>query len=744
MRRRARFPPGTGEKVVTERRALLSGLQPQPLGSYFAALGVLRICAIQHDARVRGAFTHNGFVLDGIDADELTTMLLDRYVPTPVLSPWNNASGFYDSDKGEKAANAMKELALANNARFIPLLRATEQARALIRGRGYDDAPKDDAKAAFIALLRSSLPDDAIGWIDAVAVVDDEDFRAMPVLGSGGNEGVFEYSGAFMTSLVDTLLGDRDRSRELLGAAIFNTPTSKLVERPAGQFNPGSAGGFNTGPGFESKSLPNNPWAFILLIEGTIVWASAIASRQRGIETRFRFAVSPFTVRHRAAGYGSASKAENDSQRVRAEVWVPVWQRPAPLSEVSRFIAEGRVDLRGPNHSRKHAIDSVDFVDAVASLGVDRGVQSFVRYAFMKRRGDSFLALPAGVLPVQQRREIDLVRQLDGQLAQLDTFLRQFKGEGPPAQIVSWRRAIDDARFDVAQRGGHDAMRLLVRAIGALEMVLARRDPGKSPSLSRPLGGLAAAWVDACGDSVEVRLAAALASIAATGGAGPMRAYLAPLDPREPRRYAPAARALAWEGVDLADRLANVLRRRFLDARMRSGERATKTKNPTWGACAVSLTDVANFLDGSLDERALEELMFGFSWVTWVREQRFAVPSLADGVLPLRRVYCLLRLLFQPSHIVHRGEELRLIPDPAIVSLLRAGRVTDAVAIAHRQLRTKGLRPRRVIDRDVDDGVFGRRLAAALLIPTWEGRALIAGALVPDPDSDRPQTGEHI
>jgi CRISPR-associated protein Csx17 len=190
----------------------------------------------------------------------------------------------------------------------------------------------------------------------------------------------------------------------------------------------------------------------------------------------------------------------------------------------------------------------------------------------------------------------------------------------------------------------------------------------------------------------------------------------------------------------LADRLANVLRRRFLDAQMRSGEGPNDTRNPTWVERRVSLADVATFIDGNLDERALEELMFGF---TWVNAQRRDTPAVAIGA-PLPRAYSLLRLLFQPGPIVHRGEKLHLLPDPAILSLLRAGRIADAVAIASRQLSAKGLRPRHVIDRGADGAGLGRRIAAALLIPTLETRALTANALLPDAsDFDGEQPGDH-
>lgn len=702
------------------RSVLLQGLQSQPLGSYLASLGVLRVCAAQLSSVVRGAFTQTGFLLEGTDESELLGFLLDRWAPASVLTPWNNASGFYPSSKGRLAEAAMKAITTANTPRFSSLVHSILRVRALVQKAGYQVAPEGEEKAAFIARLRGALSDDAVAWLDAVAVVDADDVRMMPVLGSGGNEGVLDYSGLFLRSIQETLLSTRERSSQLLEAALFGRPTDALIERPAGQFTPGSAGGFNTGFGFESKDLPNNPWLFLLLIEGTIVWASSIASRQQGTNSGYRFAVSPFTVRHKAAGYGSAG--DGDPKQTRAEVWVPVWRKAAGLTEVKQFIAEGRAEVGG-----KHASDSIDFVDAVSSLGVDRGVDSFVRYTFIKRRGDSYLALPASTLEVSYKREVDLLRQLDGELAILDRFLARFPGEeGPPAMLVALRRAIDEARFDAAARGGHEAMLRLVRAIGALEIVLSRRDPGKEPKLPRLLGGLGAEWVDACGESIEVNIAAALASISATGSAGSIRSYLAPTDLQNPTWYAPSPRTIAWSGLDLSDRLANVLQKRLLDIRAKGPGK----QNPTWGARTASLNEVSIFLSpGALDEKALEELFFGFAWVQHqTRTGRIKIES-----PPLPRSYALLKLLFLSGGVSRRSEKVYLTPDASIVPLLRAGRISDAVAKASSQLRARKFQPRRVTEVYSDnDAVMGRRLAASLLIPVLQTEELLKIALLPE------------
>jgi CRISPR-associated protein Csx17 len=703
----------------------LHGLQPQPLASYLAALGVLRLVATQVRPRVRGWFDRTGFRLDGIGEDELVDFLCDRYQPSPILTPWNGASGFFPSDKAGPAVEALAALLPARDVRFDCLRRTFGLMKERVSDLGLTEVPKKDVKARFIEALRAEVPDEAVAWIDAVAVIDGDSARMMPLLGTGGNDGVLDFSSLFLRSLVEALLGDRIRRRELLVSRLFARPTLSLMKAPAGQFDPGNAGGFNTGPGF-AHSTPTNPWTSVLLIEGTLVWAGTTSTRQRGLGSSYRFAASPFTVRHTAIAHGSASSTENSSKNARGEIWAPIWRRPATFSEVCRFIAEGRLDVRGRHRAVRRANDSLGAVDAIASLGVDRGVDEFVRYALVKRLGKAFLALPAGRVEVRYRREVDLLEQLDVELDRLDRFLARFPGKGPPALLEGKRRAIDEARFEVALRGGHDAMCTLVRAIGALELVLSRRDPGKEPALGQPLGGLSPAWIAACGDSTEVRLAAAIASLSATGAVLPMRAYLSPLDPRNVLRYAPAARAIAYVGVDVYDRLGSVLARRLLDARRTSGD---VQANPTWGAVTAELDDVARLIAGEVDERALEELLFGFSWVRHAPSERDRRTGDA-GAPPIPTDYALLRLLFLATRLETPDGRRVVVPDSSIVPLLRGGRVADALEVARRQLVSCGLRPRTVAASS-DGAPHGRRLAAALLVPVAATDALLSRALVP-------------
>src|ERR1035441_4254608 len=77
----------------------LAACASTPLASYLKALGVFRIIGTQADASARGCWHQGRFNLDSqLDGDQLVAFFLKRYEPSPLIAPWNGASGFYEGD----------------------------------------------------------------------------------------------------------------------------------------------------------------------------------------------------------------------------------------------------------------------------------------------------------------------------------------------------------------------------------------------------------------------------------------------------------------------------------------------------------------------------------------------------------------------------------------------------------------------------------------------------------------------
>lgn len=582
---------------------------------------------------------------------------------------------------------------------------------------------KGSGKEDIISACRDRLNDQVSEWIDASTLIAPDGSAAYPpILGTGGNDGRFEFSNNFMGCIVSLFMSNTESSESLLKNTLFDEKTESLQNISIGQYDPSRTGGFNQGNGIENKDeFKANPWAFILTFEGTIPWASSVVKSKNLSVRNDPLLRSPFTVRSVQVGYNSS--AENEKSR--AEIWIPLWKNPTHYRELKSFLSEGRANV-----GKNTVANSIEFAEAVRSLSVDRGISNFVRYNLLERRGKSYLALPTGIFDVHYKEESDLIRELNPLLSQLNSALR---GDNIPESFKSARRRIDEKIYDSLLYGGKTNVKYLISAIGQFEKLVSKSGNSSNPVIKKPISGLSPRWIDFANDdkSLEVRIAAAIASIGSIGGVGPIRANISPVDPKRPYQWSTGRGQFAWEGNSLYARLSSVLARRMMDA-----ERLGVKQNPLWGAIRLSIEDINAFIEGHIDESLVEDLIFGFSWIDWNKKDDIAELNKSlfekdkrwnNPVKPgvISRPYALLKLLFLPDDIPKGDTKISLKPEPSIIPLLRAGRIKDACTIADRRLRTKDLIP---VTSSFYDGDNGLRISAALLIPVrdeWRLKKLV-------------------
>jgi CRISPR-associated protein Csx17 len=658
----------------------LTGCTSTPFGSYLKALGVLRLVSEQDDAEARGWWEGDTFMLQSdLDQDALLSFFLERYKPTPILAPWNGGSGFYEKDN-QVSISAVAESSDPRFAEYREAIAICRSFPEVTQGKGKDE---DERRTAILRQCRNRLPDRAVEWLDAAVGVAANGSRSFaPVLGTGGNEGRLDYTNNFMARLAGLLIAPDPETpvRALLASSLFGIRTTALQSGATGQFDPGRAGGANQGPGVE-HGCDTNPWDLVLTLEGAVAWASGLYRRQG---TAYRSVLcSPFTVSARTVGYGSAA-AKDDA---RAEVWTPLWNPPVRFAELKALLREGRASVQG-----RPARNALEFAEAACSLGVDRNIDRFVRYSLLKRRGDSYVALPAGTFPAHYRSETDLIREFQG--------LLETMGGDLPRGAEDLRRNVETAIYEVLLSGGRERMRQLMSALGRMLRRIATTSETRLPAPALQ----ARRWLDACGftESAEVRIASALASIWSRG-LGPIAVQMCR-----------AGSGFAWFGHNLPERLVSVL-----DRRLQAATSARLDSNPLGGACEVHPGDATLFIEGSVDDSLIEDLLFAFLTLDWKGFESPSMPSVE--VLP---TYAVLKCCFLAREISWGPEPKNVRADPRILSLLDADSIEDATGIAVNHLRIAGLRPLNV---PYSGGIDARRLAAALLIPVWPKTLLAAG-----------------
>ncbi len=789
---------------------ILKGCTYEPMSSYLSALAVLRLVSEQKDPNAKGWWDDLGvFHLDScLDEDRLINFFLDEYRPTPIVSPWNGGSGFYDGDnvdninaimndgsvrfdtyrntikairsfpeipntdipvrellvflsnetsvmKGKKRDELLELIQdtekLALNAHSISpdidflnntieeleqlskvskisteseksrstsvksLIKEAKKVRSYVKQM---QKKKGTGKEDIISACRDRLEDQAIEWIDASTILTPDGKAAYPpVLGTGGNDGRFEFSNNFMGCLRSMLLDTTDFSKDLISNAIFDKKTESLQKISIGQYDPTRTGGFNQGNGIENKDeFKANPWTFILTFEGAILWASSVVKSKNMRLKESHLIRSPFTVRSVQVGYNSSSEGENS----RAEIWAPLWKNPTDYNELKLFFSEGRANI-----GKDAATNSIEFAQAATSLGVDRGISGFIRYNLLERRGKSYLALPAGIINVLYKEESDLIREINRPLSQIDSALR---GDNIPASFKSARRKIDEKIYETLQNGGRNHVKSLVSAIGEFEKLVSRSAERNDPIIKKPISSLSPRWINFADDgSLEVRIAAAVASIARSDKVGSIRANISHTDPENPYQWDNGRGQFAWEGNSIYARLSSVLSRRMMDA-----DRLGVKTTPLWGAIRITEEDISAFIEGHIDESLLENLIYGFSWINWNKNDE--VDELRRSLFDehggwnkpvqrciISRPYALLKLLFLPDGIKKGNEKIILKPETSIIPLLCANRINDACKIAERRLITKDFIP---VTSSFPDGGNGVRLSAALLIPLRNEREI--------------------
>ena len=446
------------------------------------------------------------------------------------MGPWNGGSGFYGG--GAEPLDAIAK----STADRLALYRDTI---ALIRTFVPQSKPKDEQKESLLIRCRSELADEIVPWLDVCFALGEEGPSYFPLLGTGGNDGRLDFTNNFMQRLADVIPFAVDvpsrpmnsRTWWLMAAALYADTLVELSKSAIGQFNPGGIGGANGTQGkFEADSQVN-PWDFVLMIEGALLFAGSVA-RRLGASTVGR-SVFPFCVDSVAVGYGSASANEETTDGSRSEMWLPLWSEPVKFAEVKHLFAEGRAQL-----GRRQARNAVEFALAVNLLGVSRGVKSFTRYGFFKRNGLAFLAAPLGRVEVTLRPRARLLE--DQPLAEWIDRLRSAcrDKDRTPARYQTALRQIDRAMFEFAARSeqGNDAKYLLdvLCSLGRAERTLANGLAFCKDKYIRPLHGLNQQWINQADDnSLEFRLAASLAGIQATkkGEIGPLRVFLEEVEP---------------------------------------------------------------------------------------------------------------------------------------------------------------------------------------------------------------------
>ena len=753
---------------------ILNGCAPVPLAHYLKALGILRIVAEQVDAKVKGAWRNDRLaLLTEVTPENLVAFFLHEYRPTPLMVPWsgsdffavnrdNPASAFEKTPTSSRVIEAIlsttekrfEDYRCALRTAFTAMDLAGVSTKKDIEGSG---GPQRRLKAEMLLSLRGSLPDEALAWMDAASVIEPNAvaFNAM-LGGGGGSDGNSHFSDNFMQCLWMALPEFEAQRRKPLKAvgdkAVFNSGAAlheslyasqgvgtKIPDLSPVLFDSTRVGGPNQTAGFEANA-GSNPWDFILMLEGSVLFAGAIGRKlDDNREPSARF---PFLFQASPVGLGSSYLGEPSGR----ELWLPLWSQAASVAEVRALLGEGRVEKHG-----RLARRGTDAFVAAAQLGFDRGVSSFQRIGFFKGRigGDNyFTAIDQGRINPRRNQSVDLLRDVDDWLNRLATAVTSDKCPSSVAsKVVALERSIEDLAVTTQQESSSRLISVLA-ALGAAERALARSFKWTKEAYLRPLLGLRPEWLIRANDgSTEFRLAQSLAATRARLGKETLwlRQHLEPVEVGGSKDQSWAnwseqpSNDVAWLDGDLTDALNAILARRLVRV-----EKSGATGWPDWSPRPASLADISAFIERRTNDELLADLIWSLSLVDWerlIREERSRRaerPNTEEEVdeetaaeheaeLVPSSFYALLRLCFRR---VNKGQEQEAIPlVPAILNRAMNGDGKAASELAARRLRASGQAP--LVTSLPVAGDVARRTAATMLFPIGDFSLLEKSILRP-------------
>ncbi len=783
----------------------LTGCSPSPLALYLKALGILRIVAEQADSQVRGWWQDEHFcLLTKLDRKELESFFLEKYSPTPFLSPWNKGCGFFKvNDPGlvpvenstasrfatfrqgiAESRSLLDEISKADGAfraikdrtKTTKAFQNDEQRKLLKASWAYqttvqtlqeelknEDITQEQAEAtnvelatleylisdgekptkseatrlknsdgykrlcrvadkAFKTRKASLIPDCRrewrglhAEWMASGVVLNEKGEAKFPsLLGTGGNDGNFDFTNNAMQRLGDLFdLSSEDglanaATAELLCHCLWSEPSANLSADKIGQFLPGSGGGANSSTGADGDPLIN-AWDFILMLEGSIPFSARATRRLDPIAATK--ASAPFVVHAHAAGHASPGE-EKDA---RGEQWMPVWSKPATYGDIKALLGDARLQL-----GRQTVNRPVDAARAISRLGVARGIESFTRFGFLERNGQSTLAVPLGRIRVRENPRSHLIDDISGWMNRLQRIARDSHA---PARLVHAERRLADAVFAVLT---HDYSFLRWQSVLETAVDIEAIQSTGTAIEAGPIPMLKAAWVSAVHDnSPEFRLALAIGS--AAGGFtreqkpfDSIRHNWLPLERNarsfhvSDKRLVNDPRVVATGRDPIAD-CGAIVQRRLIDA-----EGASQRTFPLKCAlgCGTRLPDLAQLIDGHIDlERVLKlsRALMAIDWHNWSSSYRDILPKSPP---PNKyddhpdEVWLALRLTCLPWPV---ADGLDIRAESSIVRRLLSGDGSTAVRIAVRRLEASGLRI--PFQAAIADSDMARLWAAALAFP---------------------------
>lgn len=741
----------------------LRGCTEEPLINYLKALGIFRIVHKQKDRSVKGYWKNGYFCLKTILSPEvLETFILEEFRPSPFFTPWLKDSECW-GNPGNKGLKIIEYFSNSNDPRFEDIVNSFEAIQCINKEKGYLEKRKEEEEKKKEAkknnedksgkkkgkttaekidmvnhLIELKSNEQVADIVDLIyAISSDKRYNPLPLLGNGGNEARGLYSASFL-SCMDKLFGSKStplRRKQLLSDSLSLSSEVDLEDKiTCCLFDPKS---------IESGANLTNPWDLIFALEGCRLFRGSVTKKlDEATDASF-----PFTVKPSFSDSGHISM--NKSSELRSEFWLPIWKSKSSFQELEYIFSESKA-----NFKEYEVKNGIDFRLAISSFGVDRGIDSFIRYGRFERNGKASIAIPIGKHDVKSIRDIDLISNF---YSWLDKLRKESSNEKSSKKYSLHLRKVEDSIFRFSKYGGVKNLQGVLIELGRAELSFSVT----GSSAMSPLQTLSPEWIRACDDgSSEYRIACSLASIY-NKDIGHIREQIESVKYDKGRYEWSKRKAVVSNHTDLPSSLIQILKRRLLE------QNKSGSGNPLRANIRVNTSDLIKFLEGRVDDEKIWALFVALSTINWkdFEWEKHSPQKCEDNCSPILgkhfNSYALLKLCFPdgPYDIVdgrlqvqrntNKQKNCLLIKTNTEILSLYVTKPEKAIEIATRRLTIHGFIPlgtKRYNGKSIDFEMkkdASERILAAVLIPIFDYHALASAVLRDNLDEISTRTFEN-
>jgi CRISPR-associated protein Csx17 len=440
----------------------LTGISDRPMGSYLAALGLMRIIERHVDDKAQFYWQGIDFYINTkVPQSELVEKLLASYEAMVAFNPWNKGCGI-EIDKKTGELNYVGSIAQIANSES----RRTKKIKALlpdfrelidefkIQGTTFS-YPEKAEKLAFIEQCRSRITNpNWQEWADATVILMEitnkqgaTSIKAKypALLGSGGNVGAVDIAENYYSAvglLFDPQTGEpAANALACLTKAIFGAESSEVTESKeikALHLLPNQdykldlalAKNYDYAPSGGSSASTVNPALLLLASEGLSTF-SGHASGGGGDTTDtgkplMGRELAKYSLAVATSGASTDLVSLDERKSFTEEYFLPLWSEPRTYQRLKKNLFESPLANEIQFFLPRQISDGTDFIQVLQEWAVKNKITGkFARYSMLPRKGQSNFAVMLETVDVgADSRRLDLATDLEDYRRNLRGFAK--------------------------------------------------------------------------------------------------------------------------------------------------------------------------------------------------------------------------------------------------------------------------------------------------------------------------------